>query len=90
MVFQGHIERGVVVLDQPAALPDGTRVRVEPLPSAPIDFWETLSLEKLAMCQGVCMPSTVEDLLGGWPSEEANDDFDEALRGWRQHEQEAS
>jgi hypothetical protein len=30
-VFDGHIENGVVVFDQPVPLPDGTPVRVEPL-----------------------------------------------------------
>src|SRR5947209_7356567 len=29
MSFQGHIEKGMVVLDQPLFLPDGTQVRVE-------------------------------------------------------------
>ncbi len=90
MVFQGHIERGVVVLDQPFALPDGTRVRVEPLPFASVDFWETLSLEQLAMHQGGRVPRAVDGLLGGWPPEEVNDDFDEAFDGWRRGEQEAS
>jgi hypothetical protein len=28
MVYRGHIERGVVVLDDVAALPDGTQVEV--------------------------------------------------------------
>jgi hypothetical protein len=31
MSFQGHIHNGVVVFDEPAALPEGTKVRVEPL-----------------------------------------------------------
>ena len=29
MSFQGHIENGVVVLDEPVSVPDGTLVRVE-------------------------------------------------------------
>jgi hypothetical protein len=29
MSFQGHIENGVVVFDEPAALPEGAVVRVE-------------------------------------------------------------
>lgn len=35
MSFQGHIKDGMVVFDEPIALPDGTPVRVEPLPTAP-------------------------------------------------------
>jgi hypothetical protein len=29
MVYSGHIKQGMVVLDQPVALPDGLQVRVE-------------------------------------------------------------
>ncbi len=29
MVFQGHVHNGVVVLDEPQALPDGATVRIE-------------------------------------------------------------
>jgi hypothetical protein len=31
MTLAGHIHEGVVVLDEPASLPEGTRVRVEVL-----------------------------------------------------------
>jgi hypothetical protein len=31
MSFQGHIENGGVVLDNPVPLPDGTVVRIEPV-----------------------------------------------------------
>jgi hypothetical protein len=30
MTYRGHIENGAVVLDEPAPLPDGVKVRVEP------------------------------------------------------------
>lgn len=33
MTYRGHIEKGVVVLDDQVELPDGTEVRVEPLVS---------------------------------------------------------
>jgi hypothetical protein len=33
MTYQGHIENGVIVLDESATLPDGAKVRVELLPS---------------------------------------------------------
>lgn len=29
MVYHGHVENGVVVLDEPAKLPEGAEVRVE-------------------------------------------------------------
>ena len=46
MTYRGRIEHGVVVLDSPYALPEGTRVEVVPVNSAndaPVE-----SLEKLA------------------------------------------
>ncbi len=30
MLYRGHVENGVVVLDEPAPLPEGAKVRVEP------------------------------------------------------------
>ena len=31
MNFQGHVERGVVIFDEPVSLPEGTEVRIEPV-----------------------------------------------------------
>jgi len=31
MPFRGHVHNGVVVLDEPALLPEGAEVRVEPV-----------------------------------------------------------
>jgi hypothetical protein len=31
MTFQGHIENGVAVFDEPVSLPDGLKVRIVPL-----------------------------------------------------------
>ena len=31
MVFQGHIENGVAIFDEQVALPDGMKVRIEPI-----------------------------------------------------------
>lgn len=90
MVLQGHIERGMVVLDQPLALPDGTRVRVELMPAAPADFWKAISLEELAEEQGVGPAGALEELLGGWPPDEMGDGFEEALDDSRRRELEAS
>ena len=46
MVFEGHIEKGMVVLGAPVPLPDGTPVRVEA--AAASGFWRPLSLGELA------------------------------------------
>jgi hypothetical protein len=86
MRFQGHVENGRIVLDQPLPLPDGTPVRVEPITAAPTDFWQSRSLEELAKDQGVSIPGSPEEQLGGWPADELDDDFEEAFRGWRDRE----
>jgi len=86
MNFQGHVERGVVIFDEPVSLPDGTEVRVEPVVPMPGNFWQSLSLDELARRQGVGFPKQDEELLGGWPTEELNDGFEEALLRGREAE----
>ena len=86
MSFQGHVVNGMVVLDQPLPLPDGTAVVVEPIPSASGGFWQSYSLDDLAQQQGVAAPSSLNELLGGWPADELNDDFEEAFLRWRKCE----
>jgi hypothetical protein len=34
MVYEGHVEKGVVVVDDPVILPEGLKVKVEVLPVA--------------------------------------------------------
>ena len=31
MTFHGHVQNGQIILDEPAGLPEGTRVSVEPI-----------------------------------------------------------
>lgn len=85
MSFAGHIENGMVVLDHPVPLPDGTPVRVEPITAA-ADFWQTLSLSELASRQQVSVPRDVDECLGGWPEDELNDGFEQAVVCWRRQE----
>jgi hypothetical protein len=33
MLLEGHVEKGQIVLDQPAELPEGARVRIEVVPA---------------------------------------------------------
>lgn len=43
MSFPGHVEHGVVVFDDGCSLPEGTKVRVEPLGAAALlraDAWQ--------------------------------------------------
>jgi hypothetical protein len=77
----------MVVLNEPLPLPDGTRVVVEPIPTADTDFWESTSLDELAHRQKVSPPRSPDDLLGGWPADELDDDFENAFRNWRDAEQ---
>lgn len=41
MTLYGHIEKGVVVFEQQVALPDGTKVKVEPVEKEPAPPSET-------------------------------------------------
>jgi hypothetical protein len=85
MGFEGHIENGIVVTNQPLPLRDGTPVRVEPVAS-PNDFWRSATLGELAREQGILPPASFEELLGGWPTEDLNDGFEEEMRKWRGHD----
>jgi hypothetical protein len=87
MSYHGRVENGMVVTNQPLPLPNGTPVRVEPM-APPADFWRPASLDELARLQGVSPPASTEELVGGWPADELNDDFDDALTGWRVPESE--
>jgi hypothetical protein len=88
MNFQGHVENGMVILDQPLPFPDGTPVRVEPIALNSGSFWQSLSLDELARQQGVRPPASVDDLFGGWPTDELDDAFEENLHTWRRSESE--
>lgn len=83
MSYQGHIKNGLVIFDEPISLPEGTPVRVEPIAS--MDFWQTWSLEDLARRQGVVFKEG-EEILGGWPEDELNDGFENAVVRWREAE----
>jgi len=43
MVYHGQIKNGVVILEPPAALPDGTRVTVQPEGVSPAEAGPTLA-----------------------------------------------
>jgi hypothetical protein len=52
----------------------------------PLDFWESYTLDELARRHGVPLPSSPNELLGGWPEDELDDDFEQAFREWRDRE----
>jgi hypothetical protein len=84
VVYQGHIENGVVVFTDPVPLADGTPVRVEAVIPPAASFWESCSLDELTRRQGV-MPPPSETLIG-WPLDELDDGFETVVTSWRQRE----
>jgi hypothetical protein len=89
MSYQGHIANGAVIFDEPVSLPEGTPVRVEAV-SPTTDFWQSFSLDELARRQGVVPPQADEEILAGWPADELDDGFEDAVRRWREVELEQS
>lgn len=94
MTLRGHIRNGSVVLDSKVPLPEGAEVEVvvrQPKSGKKKKkdrFWDGLTVDELAAEQGV-KNVPVNELLGGWPPEELNDGFDEALEKWRDEERKA-
>ena len=86
MTLQGHLQNGVVVFDGPVPFPDGTRVAVQPLGPSPSAFWQGANLDGLAQQQGVIVADSVDNLMGGWPEDELDDGFENAVIRWRQSE----
>ena len=50
-----------------------------PAPAAVGEFWQSRSLDELARLQGVGYPNGDEEFLGGWPEEELDDGFEDAV-----------
>lgn len=46
-------------------------------------FKQSKTFEEIALMQGVQPVKNFEALLGGWPEEDINDNFEEAVRRWR-------
>lgn len=84
MSLHGHVKNGSVVLHEPLPWPDGTPVIVEAVPTPPPGFWQSYSLDELAVQQDVSAPRSPVELLGGWPMDELDDDFDGYLQRWRE------
>ena len=47
------------------------------------EFWQPTSLEELARQQGARPVERLEDVTGGWPEDQSDDGFEEALERWR-------
>jgi hypothetical protein len=86
VVYQGHMENGVVVFREPVPLANGTAVTVEPVATSIADFWESCSVDELARRQGVPVPTASDEMLGGWPEDELDDGFENVVASWRERE----
>lgn len=49
----------------------------------PGDFYGRYTIEELARMQGVRPVERFESLLGGWPADEIDDGFEDAVARWR-------
>ncbi|MFL6195406.1 MAG: hypothetical protein ACJ75H_14610 [Thermoanaerobaculia bacterium] len=53
-----------------------------PAPQYP-SFWHRPSIDELMRQQGTRPVECIDDLLGGWPEDQIDDGFEEALKEWR-------
>ena len=95
MTCTGVIRDGMVVLDNGSTIPEGTRVRIETFgdvgntASADVEtqsFWRATDIEELARTQGVSLVRSLDAVLGGWPDDELEDGFEQAVQQWRSAE----
>jgi hypothetical protein len=85
--FTGRIEAIVISDIEPIEAMDDEVAKS--LPSGaplPATFWNPPTFEQLAEAQGVKPVTTLESILGGWPEDEINDGFEDAVEAWRQDE----
>jgi len=70
----------IYVFESANAAPGSLRI-----PSPPFPAQAPKTVKQLAADQGVVL-RPVEQMVGGWPAEELDDDFEKALGNWRERE----
>lgn len=65
---------------------DAKQDGVSPQPHSNAGFWHSLTFEELARAQGVRPVEKLEDIMGGWPEDERDDGFEEAVHTMRQED----
>ena len=70
----------IYVFESASASPGSLRIAPPPFSVSPVK-----SVKELAAEQGVAL-RPVEEMVGGWPAEELNDGFENALNSWRERE----
>jgi hypothetical protein len=76
-VVKGDYNKAFLPTAQPESL-DTSQVQV--------DFWRSPTLDQLAAAQGVTELCSFDGLLGGWPEEEKDDNFEETVAKWRKED----
>jgi len=71
--------------DDDAAL-DPKREGDSPESSSNSGFWHSLTFEELARAQGIQPVQRLEDIMGGWPEDQREDGFEDAIRAMRQED----
>lgn len=70
--------------DDPAL--DPKREGDSPEPGNNAGFWHSLTFEELARAQGIQPVQRLEDIMGGWPEDQREDGFEDAIRAMRQED----
>jgi len=85
-VVAGLVKNGVVVPEAP--LPEGAEVEIRLRETLAPDegFWQGLTFDQQAVAHGITQPCSFDDLLGGWPEDEKDDHFEEAVAQWRKED----
>lgn len=53
MTYRGRVKKGVVILDDPMGLPDGTEVEVAPLPEEKQKTWAEVLKDFIGKAEGL-------------------------------------
>jgi hypothetical protein len=92
-ILEGVVQNGMIVLKNGVRLPEGTPVKVSIEPTAANagiaangSFFRSATIDELAAAQGITSPCSFDALLGGWPADEREAKFEEAVAAWRKEE----
>jgi len=65
---------------------DPKREGDSPGSSSNAGFWHSLTFEELARAQGVQPVQRLEDIMGGWPEDQRDDGFEDAIHAMRRED----
>lgn len=72
MTYRGRVKNGVIVLDEPAGLPEGAEVEVSPVPADEGPTWAEVFKDVIGKAKGLPRDSSVnhDHYLYGTPKNE--------------------